>query len=372
LIYIFSILFIIGFIYILFISFIIFGFYNISILKRDENNILQEISIVVAVRNEQDNILGLFNSINDLSYPKDKFEVIIINDNSDDDTEKLINKIVQDSGLNISYFNLLGKTSKKEALKLAISKAKYKIISTTDADCLLPVYWLKLISNQFNNNTNMLLGPVMFKKTKGFLGAFQVLDMLAIQGVEFGMLNYNKPILNNGANLSFSKNVYLNVGGYDNFKTPSGDDVFLLEKFVRKSSNYVKGILDNQFTIETNPEFNFRSFINQRLRWASKSDHYKNKYLQGVSLIIFLENISQIFIYSSMILVDKYMILCLILLLAKWMIDLILLILTSSFFGRKRYLIYFIPVQIIYPIYIVLVAILSKMIKYKWKGRIYK
>jgi len=363
---------IITFIYFLFILTMIVGFYKASKEKEIDNNSLEKISVVVALRNEQENINNLLKTIESLSYPKEFFEVILINDNSEDKTEMYIYDYIINSELNISYYNLIDKKSKKEALKLGVSKSKYNIIATTDADCLLPNNWLKLISNRYSNERHMLIGPVMFNNTKGVLGAFQILDMLAIQGVQLGMAYFDKPVLNNGANLCFNKKTFLNVEGYDKYKTPSGDDVFLLEKFIKEPDVKIKGVLEKQYIVITKHENKLTNFINQRLRWGSKSNYYKNNYLRGVSLIVFLENVLQLFIYTCLLLVDKFFIIWLILLLSKWLIDLILLILASSFFDRKRYLNYFVPMQLIYPIYIVFIAILSKLIKFEWKGRVYR
>jgi len=331
----------------------------------------KKISVIIAVRNEEDNILKCLNTLLTQKYNKTDFEIIIIDDNSIDKTCEVILQRVKDTEVNVQLYHLIGKTSKKEALKLGIEKSSYPIIATTDADCSLPENWLNHISLQFNKKGSMLLGPVMFKNTKGFLPAFQVLDMLAIQGLEFGTLGFNSPILNNAANLSFYKEKYLQVNGYDSYKTPSGDDIFLLEKFKRKEKNEIKGLLSNEFIVETIPENNFSSFFNQRLRWSSKAKYYSDKLLIYFGSIIFIQNIVSIFIYVQLPLVEKYRDIFIILLLTKWVIDFILLFLVACFFERRKALFYFIPVQIVYPIYIVFISIISMMTKYEWKGRKY-
>ncbi len=332
------------------------------------NDTINKISIIIPVRNEEDNIANCLDSLTHQNYTKTDFEVIIIDDHSTDNTKNVINNYLKESELNIRFYQLEKTFNKKEALKYGIEKSTHKIIATTDADCILPANWLNNITSQFNNNAEMVLGPVMFNNKKGLLAAFQLLDMLAIQGIEFGMLFYKKPILNNAANLSYLKEKFYAVDGFDRFNTPSGDDVFLLEKFIKNSKN-VKGLLKEDFIVLTNQEHSFADFFNQRLRWSSKTKHYSNYWLLYFSTIVLVQNISLIFIYLGAPLVEKYELIFIILLFSKWLIDFILLFLVASIFKRRRALYYFIPVQIVYPIYILIIWIASMVLTYEWKGR---
>jgi cellulose synthase/poly-beta-1,6-N-acetylglucosamine synthase-like glycosyltransferase len=227
-----------------------------------------------------------------------------------------------------------------------------------------------LIVNNIEKDADMLLGPIVFEQKAGFLNAFQQLDMVAMQTFEFGMLHFNRPILNNGANLSFRKNKYNAVNGYDSYNTPSGDDVFLLEKFNVQRLK-IKGLLNKHFIVETDATNNCSEFLHQRIRWASKSKFYKGRFLQLLSISIFFQNIIQLFIYSQVLLSENFTNIYIILLLSKWLIDFILLFLVATFFDRSKSLLYFIPVQIIYPFYIVGVSVASIFLKFEWKGRKY-
>ena len=349
---------------------VIIGF--IKIKKQDgakvDNNKTQKISVIIPVRNEEKNIISCLNSLQNQNYKTTDFEIIIINDHSNDSTEKIVNTYISKHDIEVFMYHLGDKTSKKEALKYGVEKSRYDIIATTDGDCILPINWLKNISVHIENTKEMLLGPVMFKNKNGLLSNFQVLDMLAIQGLEFGALSYQKPILNNAANLSYLKASYNEVKGFDNFNTPSGDDIFLLEKF-KSEKKEVAGLLNQDFIVETDPENTFLSFLNQRLRWSSKSKYYSDKLLIYFSLTVLIQNISLILIYLGIPLVEKYRIILIILLFCKWLIDFILLLLVASFFNRKKSLFYFIPVQLLYPIYIIVVWIASMSMKFEWKGR---
>ncbi len=365
-----SILGILTLVYVCSIAWLVFGFKKIQkegIIKQI-NKIENKVSVLIPVRNEENSIIQCLVSLQNQNFKVDNFEVLVINDHSTDKTEELVNLFIKNSKLNIIYFSLTSNTTKKEALKFGIEKCEFDIIATTDGDCVLPENWLSSISNNIREDTDMLLGPINFKKQTGLLSGFQSLDMFALQGLEFGALGYNKPILNNAANLAYLKKSYKDVDGFDKFQTPSGDDVFLLEKFEAKDK-CVRGLLSSTFIVETESENTFKGFFNQRLRWSSKSKYYTNKLLLFFSFIILLENLSLLFIYFGIPFVEKFKSYLIFLLFSKWLIDFILLFLVADFFKQRRMLFYFIPVQILYPIYIVVIWIASMFMKFEWKER---
>jgi len=357
-------------IYCISILYVIFGFVKLhkaSKIKKAKIETIQKISVLIPVRNEQENIINCLKSLQNQDVNFVDFEVILINDHSTDYTLNIIKEFIEVSEMDISFYNLLDKTSKKEALKYGLTKSKYAVIATTDADCIVPESWLSIIAANVNDNANMLLGPVIFNKDSGLLYQFQILDMMGIQGIEFGTLYYRNPILNNAANLAYQKEAYEQLEGYDNYETPSGDDIFLLEKF--KKDKNVKGILSSSFVVQTKIQASMKDFWNQRLRWASKSKYYQDGSLMYFSALVLLQNVVQLVVYFGLLFLEKHKEYYLILLFCKWLIDFILLFLVSSFFGRKKSLLYFIPIQILYPIYIIFIGVASKWLKFEWKER---
>ena len=367
-----TILFLITMIYVIAMVWVIVGFNKI---KGKDRTVAKEykpskISVIIPFRDEEDNLFKCLASLQKQNFDRSSYEVILVNDHSTDKSVQIVESFIASTDINIRLTALTNTETKKAALKHGINLASYTIIATTDADCVLPVNWLQNISLHFTGNNSMLLGPVMFLKMPGFLAAFQILDMLALQGVEFGALGFNKPILNNAANLSYSVASYKNVDGLDSFNTPSGDDIFLLEKFKFRNQK-IEGLLSNDFIVETKPEPTLLSFLNQRVRWASKSKYYKDKLLLLFSGLVLIQNILLLFIYLGLLFVENHRFTFLILLLTKWLIDFILLFLVASFFKRKSTMFYFIPVQFVYPIYVIIVWIASISLKFEWKGRKY-
>lgn len=354
--------------YFISILWIAYGFYKSKKKQIKANNSQQKISVIIPVRNEALNIENCLSSLISQHYEGSNFEIIIVNDHSEDETVAIVQDIAESTEISISLINLSDEFSKKEALKAGVEIAKYSIIASTDGDCILPKKWLLNISDTFQSNVSMLIAPVMFKQEKGFLNAFQILDFSAIQGLTFGSSYYNLPILNNAANLSYLKSDLNAVGGYDNYQTPSGDDVFLLEKFY--SSNLsIKASLDQESIVYTSSEKTWYSFFSQRIRWASKTGFYTNNLLRFFSALIFGINIFTLIIYLIVFLFDEFQVIALILLFSRWLIDFILLFLVTSFFRKKKVLWYFIPIQLIYPVYVLLIGLAAKLFSFEWKGR---
>ena len=329
------------------------------------------ISVLIPARGESENILNCLESLIHQNYYSQKFELIIINDHSSDNTAELAKEFINKyTDTRVRLLELKDKESKKEALKLGVTESKFELIATIDSDSIAPKNWLKNINYQFNEKVDLLIGPIVFSERDGFLSKFQMLDFLALQGVGLGMSYFNLPLLNNAANMTYKKSSYQLVNGYDDYNTPSGDDIFLLEKF-KKQNLKIKGFLSSEIVVETKPENNWGSFIQQRLRWTSKSKYYKNPTIIFFGINTVIINAALLFIYVELPLVEKNRLILLFLLLTKWSIDFILLFLVASFFKRRSSLFYFIPVQMVYPIYVVIIWILSLTMKFEWKGRKY-
>lgn len=352
--------------------FVAFGFYK-QIDRSSEminsKNMETRISVVIAVRNEELTIQKCINSILNQHYDNELVEIIIVDDHSTDNTLNILAKLSQQNS-NVHYFKLEKVTSKKEAIKLGVEMARNRIIATTDADCILPREWLKSILLQFNNGTQFLYGPVMFNSDSTFINKFQQLDFFAMQGLTFGSAFFKQPILCNAANMAFNKEDYLEKINKLESRTPSGDDIFLLNQFKHNKQNST-AFLNKIHIVTTNTEVNLSRFIQQRLRWASKTKFVRDNLLLFFTYLVFISNIILLFIYGQIAFIEQNRVFYIILLVSKWLIDFILLFLVTSFFEKRKLMCYFLPVQLIYPIYILTIGLWSQFFKFKWKERTY-
>jgi len=351
------------FFYCLFVFALIIGWFNtinnIAVNKKPE----LFYSILIPFRNESQNLPELLKSLNELSFPKDHYEVIFIDDHSED-------------GFNFSnnanhlVLNLKNGKGKKAALSHGIEKAQGDIIVTTDADCQIPQDWLANYAYQFENrNNHLVFGGVTFKDDNTLFKKMQTVEFASLIGSGAATLKWGLPSMCNGANMAFRKDVFKRVGGYsDNENIPSGDDEFLMHKVfaLDKKVSYLK----RGVTVLTQAQTNFTSFNQQRKRWASKWKHYKNlgNSILAVMVAIFSFNT----ILAAMAIIFYQDTLITILFALKILFEAFFLNSVLKSLDKKLHIISFIILQISYPIYVLLFGLGANFGQYSWKGRKHK
>jgi len=164
-------------IYVFLIGSFIYGFDKIKSFTLVDKPSKTKFSIIVPFRNEADNILLLLQSLNTLKYPKQLFEIILVDDASEDNSVELIKGFISENSIDYDESNILiiennriSKSPKKDAINTAIQHAKNEWIITTDADCIVPKYWL----NSFDyfiqkNTTKFIVAPVAYYEVNSFL-----------------------------------------------------------------------------------------------------------------------------------------------------------------------------------------------------------
>lgn len=360
----------------LIISFII-GFDKVETIKNRNNTPKNSFSIVIPFRNEAANLTALLNSISALNYPINLFEVLLINDASEDNSNSVIEQFKQQNNpLNIVILNNFRRTNspKKDAINTAIETAKFDWIVTTDADCTVPTTWLQIF-NQFIEEKKpvFISAPVNFKKENSFLFHFQNLNFLSLIGSTIGSFGVKKPILCNGANLCYQIAAFKKINGFEgNATIASGDDIFLLEKMVENYPDETYFLKSETAIVTTNSEENWNSFFNQQIRWTSKSTAYKNSFTKGVGITIFLMNLTVLLLLISAIFFSIYLKWLFITFITKAVMDFILIKKTSDFLKITKSMNYFPIISVLYPFFTVIIASFSLFKNYEWKGRKFK
>ena len=207
--------------------------------------------------------------------------------------------------------------------------ANFEWIATTDADCKLPPNWLKHFHTEITaNQADFIAAPVIFFTGKGFLNAFQKLDFLSLQGATMGSFGLKKPFMCNGANLTFKKSTFEEVGGYAMTNhLASGDDVFLMHKFLKADKKVVYHNA-SQATVETAAQTSWKALIQQRVRWAAKASAYKNPAALLIGLLVFFGNLASV---AALFFPEFY-----IWLLPKIIIDFALIALTANLLKQQK------------------------------------
>lgn len=373
---------IITIIYLLLIGSFIFGFDKVSGFKLEDIPAKTKFSVIIPFRNEAENLPNLLNSIESLNYSKNLFEIIFVDDDSDDDSDEIIQKVLntsrlhQDNQTDINIISNDRKTNspKKDAISSAIKKAKYSWIITTDADCQLHKFWLDSFDEFIQKtNTVCIAAPVTYSNTNSFLNRFQTLDILSLQGATIGGFGLKKPFLCNGANLAYKKSIFNQVHGFEgNTNIASGDDIFLLEKINKTHPKQLHYLKCEQAIVNTQPQTNWKNLISQRIRWAAKTSAYNNWFGKLTGLVVLLINALIIIgLVLSIVGILNFKTLFYIIFI-KFNIDFFLIYKSASFFNQKNILKSYIFGFIMYPFFSVYVACISTFSSYKWKGRDFK
>jgi cellulose synthase/poly-beta-1,6-N-acetylglucosamine synthase-like glycosyltransferase len=360
------VLFVILPIYFISISLLIFGFGRIK--KYKEKGLLPKTSftIVVPFRNEEENLPNLLNSFSKLNYPKDLFEVILVDDSS---IEKF-----QVSGFRF-HVTLIdnmrtSNSPKKDAISTAMLHVKTNWVITTDADCIVPENWLLTFDNYIQENqVSMLAGAVSYECEHSFLHHFQQLDLTSLQGATIGSFGLNKAFMCNGANFAYTKSLFEKLNGFDgNNKIASGDDVFLLQKAVEEFPKEVHYLKAEEAIVITKPTETWKALFYQRVRWAAKTSSYKSIFGKFLGLIVFFGNLSFVIGFFFLLFgIWSYPIFVLFAFF-KFGIDFVLLYITNQFLTRIRIKSLFLS-SLLYPFFSSAVALYSLFGSYEWKGR---
>jgi len=231
---------------------------------------LPEISVLVAARNEEKNIATCIKHLVALNYPKHKLHILIGNDQSDDNTEKIINEFVNKHHniKQIHITNELGKARGKANVlaQLAhVAKGDYFLI--TDADIQVSSNWARTLINFFKPNVGIVSGTTLVIG-KGFLANMQHLDWLYFMGLLLSFNRLRMPSTAVGNNMAITKDAYLSTGGYENINFSVTEDYKLFEQ-VRKGGYQTINMINPESINISAPAGDINTLLNQRKRWLS-------------------------------------------------------------------------------------------------------
>ena len=348
--------------------------------KNQKNN--TSISVIIAARNEENNIGLCIDSILKQTYPAHLFEIIIVDDHSIDSTVAVVDSFTRN---NITLINLAApeqgnqlNSYKKKAVETGIGFAKGNLIVTTDADCVVPQGWLTTIACYYEDTGSIFMAaPVVYAAPlsndsgfKKFFKIFQSLDFMTLQGITGASVYKKVHNMCNGANLAYEKNAFYEVTGFEGIDNiASGDDMLLMHKIENKYPGQTGYIKSANVIVQTQPSESLKEFINQRIRWASKADRYPDIKITTVLFLVYFLNAWIFFlaVYSFFYLEAFYLLLTLFA--VKTLTELSFLFPVAKFFGKQKLLWWFIPSQPFHIIYTLVAGWLGKFGSYTWKER---
>lgn len=338
-----------------------------------------KITVIIPARDEEENIGELLNGLKAQEYPSELFEVIVIDDHSTDRTPDIV------LGMNDPRIHLLSlkahlapgerlNSYKKKAIEIAIGQSKGDLIVTTDADCLVTPQWLSLLGSFFEQeNPVFIAAPVAYMGETNFLTIFQSLDFMTLQGITGASVHKSVHTMCNGANLAYSKAAFYEVGGFKNIDAiASGDDMLLMHKMYLQYPDRIRFLKSENIIVRTAPMPTWKTFINQRIRWASKADKYDDKRIFWVLALVYFWNVWFLVTGVCSIFIPGLWKTWLVCIVANTLVEIWYLWPVASFFKKTGLLWYFPLSEPFHILYTIVAGWLGKFGTYQWKGRAVK
>ena len=324
------------------------------------------ISVIIPARNEEMTIGTLLRDLSVQEYKN--FEIVIVNDDSEDETLWMVSRYELK---NLTVVHNKGK-GKKAAITSGIAAARGSIVVTTDADCSVPPQWLKHIRAPFREQKVMMVfGGVRLQGRETFFDALQSMEFSSLIGSGASTAAMGFPTMCNGANLAFRKKVFSEINGYqDNVDIPSGDDEFLMRKIQKRYPGSVRFINHPDAIVTTWTQNNPEAFFNQRIRWASKWKYNSSRITQAIAVTVVLFQLA--FVINWVLVFTPFILQSLFFISLKMILEAAILLQVCRFLGTKWNWLAFFSLQVIYPFYVIAVAITSFFRPFEWKHRIYK
>nr|WP_315165178.1 glycosyltransferase [uncultured Flavobacterium sp.] len=348
------------------IAFLIYGFTKVNAIDYIGLTPKTKFSIIVPFRNEAENLPILLESLSKLNYPMELFEVILVDDFSEEAFK------IPSLKFKVSVINNVRVTNspKKDAIVTAMQIVTTDWIITTDADCTVNTNWLLTLDNYIQlHDVAMIAGAVTYDCGNSFLHHFQQLDLTSLQGATIGSFGINKGFMCNGANFTYTKSFFQKLNGFNgNDGIASGDDVFLLQKATAQFPEKVHYLKSQNTIITTKPLNDWKSLFYQRVRWASKTSSYQSTFGKGLGLLVFAGNLSWLFVLGSWLLGLTAFQNVFLLFTLKFSVDTVLIYKSNEFLTKTK-IQYLILSSLFYPFFSVSVALYSLFGKYEWKGR---
>lgn len=346
------------------------------------------VSVVVAARDEASTIEACLRSILANDYPADRFEVIVVDDFSEDETAALVRRLQRqtrsilagmdeeaDDGASVRLVQMADFAEattghKHHALTRGIDHARGDLILTTDADCTVGPRWIDAMAASFTSDTGFVAGPVRYRPGPSLFGRWQALEFLALVATGAGGIGRGRPNMCNSANVAYRRAVYQQFATHrrDRPVNPGHDEV-LAQHLAAETPWAVRFCADPAALVKTDPLLNVRAFWAQRRRWAGTGPRYPRRGLVAVILGVYL---FYVLLLAGLVAVWLTPALWPIVAFAmglKIISETTLLYPACVQFGQRRLFRYFLPAQLAQIPYVVFVGVAAALGAPRWKGR---
>ncbi len=282
-------------------------FSKISFLKKTapQTSVDFPVSLLVCAKNEAENLKEYIPLW--LAQEYSKFELILINDSSTDDTLEIMESFANtDSRIQIVNVesNEAFWGNKKYALTLGIKRAKNPRLVFTDADCKpASTFWLRIMASNLTNKKQLVLGYGAYQKLPGLLNKLIRFETLMTAVQYFSFAKVGSPYMGVGRNLAYTSKLYYENNGFMNhIKVSSGDDDLFVNQ-ASTSENTAISIHGNDFTYSV-PKKTWKAWKLQKKRHFSTAQFYKLKHKTLLALYFISNFLFWTFAFIALILSD--------------------------------------------------------------------
>jgi|TARA_B100000035_G_scaffold314502_1_gene330974 cellulose synthase/poly-beta-1,6-N-acetylglucosamine synthase-like glycosyltransferase len=333
------------------------------------------VSIVIPAKNEMENIGRILSDLTKQTYPADSYEVVVIDDESSDDTVRIVNDFIGYIP-NLQLLSSEGVESslryKKRPLDLGIRKSHGEILLLTDADCTVSTNWIASMVSSFTENVGMVIGYSEASPVNTITQKLEALDFLMLLSAARGSAALGEPYACTGQNIGYRRKAFDEVGGFSTFASQvGGDDTLLMQQIKRKTSWQIVFSQDPDSFVKSTPQDTLWGFITQRIRWAAdtllvwKTDPL----FFGIIVVTFLANLLSS-IFPFMLLNNPALSMILLGLLAKLFVEGAVMFKGTTIFNRQELRVVFLLwffLQIPYVAFMGLLSFFGNLLP--WGGR---
>jgi biofilm PGA synthesis N-glycosyltransferase PgaC len=327
------------------------------------------ISVIIAARNEEEYLPLLLKDLASQTYPSELTEIIIADDHSDKSIAGLP-CVKSFPGPNLRIVRLSDQFSgKKQALLSAARLSKSELLLFTDADCRVGIGWINSFTQYYRfYRPGMIMGLVDYTECHRYFQKFFRLEFLALVVSGAGTASLGFATMCNGANMAVERKLYLELSEQLKPIIPSGDDVFLLHALKYRKEKPVVVNRSESSVVTTKPPITAGQFINQRARWISKSPLYTDRDTLFFAIGVLITNLCVPASFLLVLISGKWGVFISVYAI-KTFADCLLIGAGLKFFKGIGQLVFVPFLELIYPVYILIVLIPGFMHAYTWKGR---
>lgn len=347
-------------------------FYFTKILRKEpklDTNSHKAVSVIICAHNESVNLKKLLPIL--LSQNYHKYEIVVVNDRSYDETEDYLKELFATHSDKIKIVTVDDIPSKmdpkKYALTLGIKAAKHDYVLLTDADCVpYNNNWILQMQSHIQNDSCIVLGVSQYKKIKSLLNSFIRFEtfITAIQYLSFAIKG--NPYMGVGRNLMYHKSIFFdNKGFHPHMDLTGGDDDLFINKVANNTNTYVAISIESQ-TISI-PKVHLKEWVVQKTRHLSVGKHY-SKGIKFSLFSIYFSNLLFIFISPFLLFQIDFFLFVVYAILFRWILIMVIfgLIIKKLRFNFDVWIVPFF--DILYPIYQTIIGINARFTKkVKWR-----